>query len=190
MKVTETALEGVLLIEPDRFVDTRGFFLESFRSERYRAAGITDDFVQDNYSRSREGVLRGLHFQVERPQAQIVTVIRGRIFDVVVDLRGGSPGFGRWFGIDLSDDGPSQMYMAPGFAHGFCVLSDEADLHYKVSCVYEGGDEGGLLWNDPDIGICWPIEHPILSPRDAAYPRLRHIPLEGLPRIGQMLGGR
>ena len=183
MRVVETSLNGVLLIEPRCYRDERGFFLESFQAERYREAGILDDFVQDNQSRSRQGVLRGLHFTVLRPQAQIVTVMRGRIFDAVVDLRSSSPTFGRWAGIELSDDGPRQIYMAPGFAHGFCVLSDFADLHYKVSRVYDSADEGGLLWNDPDVGIRWPIDDPVVSGRDAAYPRLRELASSRLPHL-------
>ena len=164
------------------FSDERGFFLESYQAARYRAAGITDDFVQDNHSRSSKGVLRGLHFQVRRPQAQIVTVIRGRVFDVAVDLRPTSATFGRWYGVELSDGGPRQLYMAPGFAHGFCVLSDFADLQYKVSSTYDHADEGGLLWSDPDVAITWPIASPLVSTRDAAYPRLRDLQADKLPR--------
>ena len=182
MHIEQTGLEGLLLIEPRRFRDERGFFLESYREERYRAAGIADDFVQDNHSRSLKGVLRGLHFQVRRPQSQLLTVMRGRIFDVTVDLRSWSATFGRWYGTELSDEGPAQLYMAHGFAHGFCVLSDIADLHYKVSQSYDPSDEGGLLWSDPEIGIRWPIQTPIVSKRDAAYPMLRQIPPEGLPQ--------
>jgi dTDP-4-dehydrorhamnose 3,5-epimerase len=183
MRVEKTGLEGILLIEPRRFADERGFFLESFQAERYRAAGIADDFVQDNHSRSIRNVLRGLHFTVKHPQAQIVTVIRGRVFDVVVDLRCSSPTFARWFGAELSEEGPRQIYMAPGFAHGFCVLSEFADLHYKVSRIYDHADEGGLLWNDPEIGIRWPIDVPRVSKRDGGYPTLRELGRERLPHI-------
>jgi dTDP-4-dehydrorhamnose 3,5-epimerase len=181
MRVEQTELNGLLLIEPQCFRDERGFFLESYQEDRYRGAGITDHFVQDNHSRSVKGVLRGLHFQVKRPQTQLLTVMRGRIFDVTVDLRPRSDTFGRWFGAELGDEGPCQLYMAPGFAHGFCVLSDVADLHYKVSRTYDHADEGGLLWSDPDIGIRWPIASPIVSKRDSAYPVLRQISPEGLP---------
>src|SRR5262249_47394841 len=174
-------LPGLLLIEPRRFQDERGFFLESFHIERYRAHGIADDFVQDNHSRSRQGVLRGLHFQIKRPQAQIVTVIRGRIFDVTVDLRRGSATFGQWYGIEMSDEGPRQLYMPPGFAHGFCVLSEFADLHYKVTQLYNDGDEGGIYWADRDIGIRWPVDAPLVSKRDNSYPRLRELSPEQLP---------
>ncbi len=181
MRVEPTAIDGVLLIEPRCFGDERGFFLESFQVARYREAGIFDEFVQDNHSRSIKGVLRGMHFTVARPQAQIVTVMRGAIFDAVVDLRAGSSSFGRWFGAQLSEDGPRQVYMAPGFAHGFCVLSEFADLHYKVSQFYDHADEGGLLWNDPDVGIRWPIEAPAVSTRDASYSRLRDLDRARLP---------
>ncbi len=181
MTVTPTPLEGLVLIEPRCFGDARGFFLESYQDVRYRDAGIPDRFVQDNQSRSEKGVLRGLHFQARRPQAQIVTVMRGRVFDVGVDLRPASPTFGRWFGVELSDAGPRQLYMAPGFAHGFCVLSDWADLHYKVSRHYDAADEGGLRWNDPQIGIRWPIEAPQVTPRDAAYPALKDLAQDQLP---------
>jgi len=190
MQVRATALDGVLLIEPRRFDDERGFFLESFNASRYRAAGILDDFVQDNHSRSRRGVLRGMHFTVRHPQAQIVTVIRGRIFDAAVDLRSNSPTFGRWTGVELSDDGPCQLYMGPGFAHGFCVLSEFADLHYKVSKVYDPGDEGGLLWNDADVGIRWPVDNPAVSGRDAAYPRLIDLDPSRLPHVLAMAQSR
>src|SRR5690242_19281966 len=187
MDVRDTGLSGLLLVEPKPFCDDRGFFLESFQAERYRKSGIGDVFVQDNHSRSRQGVLRGLHFQIKRPQAQIVTVIRGRIFDVAVDLRLDSKRFGRWFGVELSDEGPRQLYMAPGFAHGFCVLSEFADLHYKVSRIYDHADEGGLAWNDRDIGIRWPIANPIVSERDCRYPPLKKLNREQLPRVEKSL---
>jgi dTDP-4-dehydrorhamnose 3,5-epimerase len=183
MNVRETVLPGVLLIEPRCFGDARGFFLESYHVSRYRAAGITDNFVQDNHSRSSKGVLRGMHYTIKHPQAQIVTVMRGRIFDAVVDLRPGSRTFGIWASFELSDEGRRQLYMAPGFAHGYCVLSDFADLHYKVSEIYDAADEGGLLWNDPDVGITWPISSPQVGARDAAYPRLRELDAALLPHM-------
>lgn len=182
MEIKSTSLNGLLLIEPDCFADERGFFLETFQSARYREAGILDNFVQDNHSRSVCGILRGLHFQVKRPQSQILTVIQGRIFDVAVDLRPKSLTFGKWFGIVLSDMGPRQIYMAAGFAHGFCVLSDWADLYYKVSRFYDPRDEGGLFWNDPDISIRWPITAPHVSLRDAAYPKFRDLKVSQLPQ--------
>jgi dTDP-4-dehydrorhamnose 3,5-epimerase len=183
MLVKDTDLAGLLLIEPSCFRDERGFFLESFQAERYREYGLAEDFAQDNHSRSRCNVLRGIHFQVKRPQAQIVTVIRGRIFDVAVDLRPGSSTFARWYGVELSDEGPRQLYMPPGFGHGFCVLSEFADLHYKVSRLYDRSDEGGLVWNDKDVGIRWPIDAPIISERDCSYPRLSEIAAENLPHL-------
>lgn len=184
IRVEKTSLDGLLLIELRCFSDDRGFFLESFQTEQYRAAGIADKFVQDNHSRSAKGVLRGMHYTVKHPQAQIVTVMRGRIFDAVVDLRPASSSFGRWAGFELSDAGPRrQIYMAPGFAHGFLVLSEYADLHYKVSRFYDPSDEGGLRWNDPDVGIRWPIDAPRVSGRDAAYPALRELDASRLPHI-------
>ena len=181
MRIENTGISGLLLIEPRCFGDDRGFFLESYQRDRYAEAGIRDEFVQDNHSRSVKGVLRGLHFQVKRPQAQIVTVMHGRVFDVAVDLRPGSATFGKWYGIELREMGPRQVYMAPGFAHGFCVLSDVADLHYKVSRYYDHADEGGIVWNDPDIGVLWPIAPSAVSTRDAAYPRLRDLSSVALP---------
>jgi len=181
MNIISTPLQGLLVIEPRCFRDDRGFFLETFQAARYRKAGIPEEFVQDNQSRSSRGVVRGMHFQVKRPQAQILTVLRGRIFDAVVDIRPASPTFGKWYGTELSDDGPRQIYMAPGFAHGFCVLSDHADLHYKVSRFYDPHDEGGLLWNDPAVGIRWPGEARLVAPRDAVFPLLKDLDASRLP---------
>ena len=175
MIIKPTPLDGLVVIDPICFEDERGFFLESYQEARYHDVGIVDKFVQDNQSRSVKGVLRGMHFQIKRPQAQIVTVIRGQVFDVGVDLRPASSTFGHWFGVKLGDAGSRQIYMAPGFAHGFCVLSDWADLHYKVSISYDPSDEGGLLWNDPDIGINWPLVSPNLSNRDLNYSRFREL---------------
>lgn len=172
MKVTPCPLAGVLVIEPKSFSDDRGFFLESYHEDRYRAEGITDTFVQQNHSRSMRNVLRGLHATRHKPQAQIVTVFRGKIFDVVVDLRPGSTTYARWFGVELSEEGPRQIYMPAGFAHGFCVLSDVADLHYNVSQHYDPGDEVGIIWNDPEIGIEWPLANLVISSRDRAFPSL------------------
>jgi dTDP-4-dehydrorhamnose 3,5-epimerase len=177
LKVTKCSLDGVLLIEPAMFTDDRGFFLESYQEERYCEVGVTENFVQDNHSRSMKHVLRGLHFTKNRPQAQILTVMRGKIFDVVVDIRNGSPTFGQWFGAELSDGNIRQIYMPHGFAHGFCVLSDFADLHYKVSQPYDATDEGGLCWNDPEIGISWKTKSPIISERDSCHPLLAELNL-------------
>jgi len=181
MIIKTTPLNGLLVIDPKCFQDERGFFLETYQVERYHEAGILDEFVQDNQSRSIKGVLRGMHFQVMRPQAQIVTVMRGHIFDVGVDLRLHSPTFGKWFGVELRDIGYRQIYMAPGFAHGFCVLSEWADLHYKVSQNYMPSDEGGLHWDDLDVGIKWPIDIPTVTARDASYPKLKELTSAQLP---------
>ena len=170
MKVHETGFGGLLVFELENFADGRGLFRETFRQDIYASYGVQDVFVQDNHSHSQRGVLRGLHFRTKRPQAQIVTVIRGAIFDVVVDVRGSSPTFGRWFGVELSEEGLQQVYMAPGFAHGFCVVSSTADLHYKVSQTFDASDDAGLAWNDSDLAISWPIRDPIVSPRDAGHP--------------------
>jgi dTDP-4-dehydrorhamnose 3,5-epimerase len=176
MKVIKTPLEGFLAIEPDIFKDDRGFFLETYQKERYQQVGIVDKFVQDNHSRSSKGVLRGMHFQVQRPQSQIVTVMRGKIFDVAVDLRKKSKTFGQWHGVELGENiRVRQVYMAPGFAHGFLVLSEFADLHYKVSGMYDPTDEGGLFWNDPDIGIKWPDGGFIVNQRDSNFPKLNEL---------------
>jgi len=169
IKVKKTSLEGFLIVELETFKDDRGFFLETFQEKSYKEAGIADKFVQDNQSRSSKGVLRGMHFQVKRPQAQIVTVMRGCIFDVGVDLRQDSSTFGQWYGVELSDVGQRQVYMAPGIAHGFCVLSDLADLHYKVSRFYDPDDECGMVWNDSEVNIDWPLMTPLIHQRDATY---------------------
>ena len=186
MRVETAPIPGVLLIEPDCFCDQRGFFFESFQEERYRALGITDQFVQDNISRSVRDVLRGLHYQMKRPQAQIVSVVRGRVFDAVVDLRRNSPAFRQWYGMEISDEHARQVYMPPGVAHGFCVLSDAADLHYKVSRNYDPSDEAGIVWNDPDVGIKWPIKQPMVSQRDSEYPMLRDVRPDNLPTYASL----
>ncbi len=183
MKVVTTPLAGLLVIEPKCFADERGFFMEIYQEKKYRAAGIVENFVQDNHSRSARGILRGLHFTRKKPQAQIVTVMRGKVFDAVVDLRKNSPTFGQGFGVELSDEGPRQVYMPPGFAHGFYVLSEWADLHYKVSEYYDAEDEGGLLWSDPEIAIPWPTGVRELSARDAVYPTLKELAEIDLPQL-------
>ena len=175
IKVKSTSLEGFLIVEPNCYKDDRGFFLETYQEDIYKAAGITDKFVQDNQSRSIKGVIRGMHFQVNRPQAQIVTIMRGSVFDVGVDLRQNSPTFGRWHGVELSDVGQRQVYMAPGIAHGFCVLSDLADLHYKVSRFYDPDDECGMVWNDSEVNIDWPSITPLIHQRDATYQSLSQL---------------
>ena len=179
MKVTETSLAGVLIIEPKVFGDQRGFFLESFQLERYREFGIEQPFVQDNHSRSSRGVLRGLHFQRTRPQGKLVSVSRGVVYDVAVDINPDSPTCGQFVGVELSDENHRQLWVPPGFAHGFCVISDIADFQYKCTDYYSPEDEGGLLWNDPDVGIPWPIDIPQLSAKDKSNPTLSCLLNEG-----------
>lgn len=175
MKITTTVLPGVLIIEPKTFSDTRGFFLETFQSERYTKAGITQPFVQDNHSRSQHGVLRGLHFQRTRPQGKLVSVSRGSVFDVTVDINPQSPTFAEHVALELNDDNHLQIWIPPGYAHGFCVLSDVADLHYKCTDIYNPADEAGIIWNDPDVNIAWPEHTPLLSAKDQQLPRLRDL---------------
>ena len=175
MKVTETELPGVLLIEPKVFGDERGFFIESFQAERYREAGIELPFVQDNHSRSQRGVLRGLHFQKTRPQGKLVRVSRGAVYDVAVDINPDSPTCGRFVGVELNDENHRQLWIPPGYAHGFCVLSDIADFEYKCTDLYFPQDEGGLLWNDPEVAVPWPVEQPTLSAKDQLNPTLRQL---------------
>jgi dTDP-4-dehydrorhamnose 3,5-epimerase len=184
MKVYETALLGVYLIEPQVFADPRGFFMETWQAERYRQANIPGPFVQDNYSHSTQGVLRGLHYQLKRPQGKLVWVLQGEIFDVVVDVRRGSPTFGHWIGERLSGENPRQFYIPAGFAHGFCVLSESADFLYKCTDFYTPEDEYGLRWDDPSVGIDWPVSTPLLSEKDRHYPTLATIPSEHLPAFG------
>jgi dTDP-4-dehydrorhamnose 3,5-epimerase len=167
MNVIPTEIPGVLVIEPKVFSDTRGFFKETYQRTRYAEAGIAVEFVQDNISRSCRGTLRGLHFQKEHPQAKLVQALSGRIFDVAVDVRRNSPHFGKWVGTELSDENHRQLYVPAGFAHGFCVLSETADLFYKCTDFYYPQDERALLWNDPSVGIRWPLEvEPVLSDKD------------------------
>lgn len=167
MYVQETELPGVLIVEPRVFSDSRGFFKETYEKRRYRDAGIPSEFVQDNLSRSCRGTLRGLHFQVLHPQGKLVQVLQGEIFDVAVDVRRHSPNFGRWAGVKLSETNHRQLYVPPGFAHGFCVLSESADLFYKCTDFYYPEHERTLLWNDPEIGIQWPLAgEPVLSAKD------------------------
>ena len=175
MRILNTDLPGVLLIEPDVFRDPRGHFLETFHERKYREAGIPHPFVQDNQSRSNRGTLRGLHAQLQRPQGKLIRALQGEIFDVAVDIRPGSPTFGKWTGAKLSGDDFRQMFIPPGFAHGFCVLSETADVAYKCTDFYDRADEIGLRWNDPTVGIAWPIRDPLLSEKDAALPTLSQL---------------
>ncbi|HEX2721342.1 MAG TPA: dTDP-4-dehydrorhamnose 3,5-epimerase [Gemmatimonadaceae bacterium] len=172
MKLTQTPLAGVLLVEPRVFRDERGFFLETYNLRELEGTGIPSQFVQDNHSRSTKGVLRGLHYQLTMPQGKFVHVARGRIFDVAVDIRTGSPSFGRWFGAELSDENLRSLWIPPGFAHGFCVLSDVADVIYKCTTLYDAHDDRGVVWNDPTIGIEWPVSDPLVSGKDLRLERL------------------
>ncbi|XSG84176.1 MAG: dTDP-4-dehydrorhamnose 3,5-epimerase [Methylohalobius sp. ZOD2] len=181
MKVTKTSLPGVLLIEPDVFGDARGFFMESWNRRRYGEAGLKVDFVQDNLSLSRKGILRGLHYQWPQPQGKLVQVLRGAVFDVAVDIRRGSPTFGHWVGYELSVDNHRQLYVPEGFAHGFCVLSNEALFAYKCTDFYQPKTEYSLRWDDPDIGIDWPVAEPMLSDKDRNGYCLKDLPPEALP---------
>jgi dTDP-4-dehydrorhamnose 3,5-epimerase len=175
VKVSETSLPGVLLIEPQVFADPRGFFLETWHQERYRDAGLPDAFVQDNVSRSVRGSLRGLHFQEPQAQGKLVSVLEGRIYDVAVDVRVGSPGFGSWAGATLSEENHHQLYIPEGFAHGFCVVSETALVSYKCTRPYAPQTERTLRWDDPAIGISWPIEAPRVSAKDAAGRTLKEL---------------
>jgi dTDP-4-dehydrorhamnose 3,5-epimerase len=167
-----TELPEVLLITPRVFQDARGFFLESFNVERYDAAGLPTKFVQDNHSRSAINVLRGLHYQLNRPQGKLVGVVRGRIFDVAIDIRRGSPTFGQWIGVVLDDVTRQSLWIPPGFAHGFCALSDVADVVYKCTDYYDPHSENGIRWDDPLLGISWPVSHPVVSEKDRMYAAL------------------
>ena len=173
MNVIKTKLDGCVIIQPKVFGDERGFFLETFQAERYISeAGITLPFVQDNHSRSSKSVLRGLHFQRTKPQGKLVRVVRGQVYDVAVDIRKGSPTFGQWEGLILSEENKTQLWVPPNFAHGFVVLSDTVDFEYKCTDYYDPSDEGTILWNDSDLNIPWPIDNPILSNKDASADRL------------------
>lgn len=174
MKLTEAPLSGVLIIEPRIFTDARGYFHEAYQAERYAQHNIPA-FVQDNLSRSSKNVLRGLHYQKPHAQGKLVHVSRGAVWDVVVDIRVSSPTFGKYFHIELSEDNHLQLYIPPGFAHGFCVLSDIADFHYKCTDYYQPNAEHGIAWNDPQLNIPWPVKEPILSPKDEVYPALNEI---------------
>jgi len=171
----QTKLEGVVLLEPQVFGDDRGFFVETFRTGTWRELGVDVDFVQHNHSRSVGGTLRGLHFQTEPGQAKLVRCSRGEIFDVAVDLRRGSPTYGQWEGHVLDDRAHRQLFVPAGFGHGFAVLSDVADVSYLLSSVYEPSTEAGIAWNDPDVGVEWPISEPLLSERDKSAPRLAEV---------------
>lgn len=175
MRCVPTDLSEVLLIEPDVHRDERGFFLETYHARKYQTAGISGVFVQDNHSRSVRGTLRGLHAQRQRPQGKLIRVLQGEVFDVAVDIRRGSPTFRRWVGVRLSAENFRQIYVPPGFAHGFCVISDTAEVAYKCTELYDSSDEFGVRWNDPAIGIAWPVSEPLLSDKDRAAPVLAEL---------------
>jgi len=175
MKIRKTPLPGVLVVEPTIFRDDRGFFVETYHEKKLREQGLAVRFVQDNHSQSKKGTLRGLHAQHRRPQGKLVRVVEGAVFDVAVDIRRGSPTFGKWYGEILSAENFLQLYVPVDFAHGFCVLSETAQVVYKCTELYDPGGEISVLWNDPDIGIEWPVEEPLLSPKDAAGQRLRDL---------------
>lgn len=179
MEVCSTSIHDVLLVKPRVFRDARGFFVETFQQRRYAEAGIAMPFVQDNRSRSRKHTLRGLHFQLKHPQGKLVYALTGSVYDVAVDIRPDSPTFGVWYGVELSEENHYQLWVPPGLAHGFYVLSDTADFCYKCTEYYVPNDEGGILWNDPDLGIDWPLpgtgEPPVLSEKDAGLPLFNDI---------------
>ena len=182
MNIIETKLPGVLIVEPNVFGDQRGFFVESYQKQRYQEVGIGPDFVQDNQSRSSKGVLRGLHFQIKHPQGKLVRVSRGAVYDVALDINPNSPTCGQFVGVELTEENQKQLWIPAGYAHGFCVMSDVADFQYKCTDYYAPGDEGGILWNDPEIAIPWPVvSSPILSEKDEKYPTLAQY-LEGLKK--------
>ena len=189
MKIIDTQISEVKIIEPQVFGDARGFFYEGYQNERYYETGIKAAFVQDNLSRSCRGVVRGLHYQMEHPQGKLVSVIRGEVFDVAVDVRLGSPTFGKWVGVFLNDINHHQLYIPEGFAHGFCVLSEEVDFYYKCTDYYYPKGEQGVLWNDKSINITWPLDRvgvpPILSQKDLDNRLLSDIPLDLLPKFSK-----
>ena len=186
MKTKETKLTGVIILEPDVFSDERGYFLETWNRTRYESVGIPGIFVQDNVSFSKKGILRGLHFQYPQPQGKLIQVLSGQVVDVAVDIRLGSPTFGQWISEELSDANNKQMYIPPGFAHGYFVTSETAIFSYKCTDFYNPATEQGIIWNDPDLKIDWPITEPILSPKDAGYSKLKDIPPEKLPQFGRL----
>ncbi len=182
METITTKLEGVVIVKPRVISDSRGYFLETFRQTRYADAGIDTLFVQDNLSFSSKDTIRGLHYQIKHPQAKLVQVITGHVFDVVVDIRVGSPRFGEWVGIHLTEENHHQLFIPGGFAHGFCVLSKTAHFVYKCSDYYAPDDEGGIRWSDPEIGIDWPVKDPIISPKDRDCSLLSDLKTDQLPR--------
>ena len=184
MQIHPTRLDGLVIIEPKVFTDPRGFFFESYHNHRYRENGIPCSFVQDNQSFSIKNTLRGLHYQYPHGQAKLVSVIKGEVFDVAVDIRRSSPTFAQWEGVHLTERNHLQLFIPEGFAHGFCVLSDDAVFSYKCSDYYTPSAEHGIVWNDPDIGIIWPVKNPLLSEKDSRYPRLTDMSKSDFPVFG------
>jgi dTDP-4-dehydrorhamnose 3,5-epimerase len=183
MRTEALALPGVLLVHADVLEDARGFFMELHNASRYAEVGISAPFVQDNHSRSTRGVLRGMHYQLTQPQGKLVTVLRGSIYDVVADVRPDSPTFGEWVGVRLGEGSGRQLWVPPGYAHGFCVYSDVADVLYKCTDLYAADDGRGIRWDDPQLGITWPVSRPILSGKDARLPTLAEVSPDQLPRL-------
>jgi len=177
----ETELPGVMIVEPQVFPDDRGLFFETYHVEKYKVGGFEKSFVQDNFSQSTKGVLRGLHYQIERPQGKLVSCLSGEIFDVAVDIRKNSDTFGKWFGVTLSEKNRKQLYVPEGFAHGFCAMSETANVVYKCTDVYIPEYDRGLLWSEPEFSIDWPLESPLLSKKDAVLPKLSEVPNNDLP---------
>jgi dTDP-4-dehydrorhamnose 3,5-epimerase len=183
MKIIPVDLPEIVLIEPRLFKDLRGYFLETYQAQRYSEIGINTRFVQDNLSFSRQGVVRGLHYQLLKPQGKLVMVLQGEVVDLVVDIRLNSPNFGKWSKNILSADNHCQLYVPPGFAHGFAVISETATVLYKVTDYYNPGDEYGIMWNDPDLGVDWPLTEAILSDKDLEFPNLKDVPEALLPKM-------
>jgi len=184
VNVSKVGIVGAFLITLDCHRDSRGFFIETFQRERYKEFGIAGEFVQDNRSRSEKNVLRGMHYQITHPQGHLVYVTSGAAFDVGLDLRKDSPTFKHWIGVTLSSEGHQQLYLPPGVAHGFCALTEEVEIYYKCTDYYYSGDEGGILWNDPDIGIQWPVQDPLIKGSDAQFLPLKDTAEDKLPQIG------
>ncbi len=181
LEKTLTSIEGVIILTPNVFEDERGFFVETYHRDKYRELGIDKDFIQDNHSRSTKNVIRGMHYQLTKPQAKLVYVGHGKILDVAIDIRKDSSTFGKYVSVELSADNKKQLYIPEGFAHGFCVLSDYADVFYKCSDLYNPGDDYGVLWSDSDVGVEWGLKSPIVSSKDCKNPKLSKIPLAMLP---------
>lgn len=183
MKVEELKIPGMILITLKKYADNRGFFMEIYRRSIFSEFGLSSEFVQDNRSFSTKNILRGMHYQIKKPQGKLLSILRGKIFDVGVDLRKNSPTFGQWCGVELSAENPQQLFLPPGVAHGFCTLADDNEIFYKCTDYHDATDEGGLLWNDPVINIQWPITNPIINKRDNMFPTLSMLTAWQLPYV-------